>query len=130
MTLSLADLYRGYIDCLNTQALDDLGHFVADDVAYNGKIIGLDAYRQARRDEFRTIPDLQFAITILVANETTVASRLAFSISPLGMFLGLPVNGRRVSFSENVFYDYDGGKIARVWSVVDKAAIEAQLLPR
>jgi predicted ester cyclase len=39
----------------------------------------------------------------------------------------LRVAGRRVSFSENVFYEYKLGKIASVWSIIDKAAIEAQL---
>jgi predicted ester cyclase len=32
-----------------------------------------------------------------------------------------------VSFVENVFYEFRNGKIAQVWSVIDKAAIEAQL---
>ena len=31
------------------------------------------------------------------------------------------------SFAENVFYEVRNGKIAQVWSVIDKAAIEAQL---
>jgi|SRR5271157_3576583 len=47
--------------------------------------------------------------------------------SPKGKFLGLIVNGRRVSFAENVFYEFKLSKIASVWSVIDKAAIEAQL---
>ena len=46
-----------------------------------------------------------------------------------GMFLGLPVDGRRLSFAENVFYEYREGKIATVWSIIDKAQIEAQLGP-
>ncbi len=37
------------------------------------------------------------------------------------------MNGRRVNFAENVFYRFEGGKVAEVWSVVDKGAIEAQL---
>jgi predicted ester cyclase len=32
-----------------------------------------------------------------------------------------------VAFSENVFYTFVDGKIAQVWSVIDKAAIERQL---
>jgi predicted ester cyclase len=43
------------------------------------------------------------------------------------LFLGSAVNGRRVTFAENVFYRFRGGKIEEVWSVIDKAAIEAQL---
>jgi predicted ester cyclase len=30
-------------------------------------------------------------------------------------------------FCENVFYEFREGKIDNVWSVIDKAAIEAQL---
>ena len=51
----------------------------------------------------------------------------SFECSPRHEFLGLPVNGRKVSFTENVFYEFLGGRIRKVWSVIDKAAIEAQL---
>ena len=37
------------------------------------------------------------------------------------------MNGKRVSFCENVFYEFGDDKIRQVWSVIDKAAIEAQL---
>jgi predicted ester cyclase len=56
-----------------------------------------------------------------------VAARLQFDCTPKAEFLGLAVNGRRVSFAENVIYEFDGAKISRVWSVLDKLAIEAQL---
>ena len=125
--MTLAALYQGYIDCLNARDWDNLGTYVGTEVAYNGEVVGLDAYRQAREREFREIPDLYFDVRIVVSDENTVASRLKFEISPRGTFLGLPVNGKRISFSENVFYEYEDEKIVRVWSVLDKAAIEAQL---
>jgi predicted ester cyclase len=43
------------------------------------------------------------------------------------MLFGLPVHGKRVSFAENVFYQFQGRRISEVWSVIDKAAIQAQL---
>tara|TARA_R110002020_G_scaffold124877_4_gene281990 strand:- start:1259 stop:1399 length:141 start_codon:yes stop_codon:yes gene_type:complete len=43
------------------------------------------------------------------------------------MLFGLPVNGRRVAFTENVFYAVKHGRIETVWSIIDKAAIAAQL---
>jgi predicted ester cyclase len=52
---------------------------------------------------------------------------LKFDCAPRGDFLGLPVNGKRVSFTENVFYDFEDGRISSVWSVIDKLAIERQL---
>jgi predicted ester cyclase len=52
---------------------------------------------------------------------------LGFDCAPKGTFLDLPVNGKRIRFAENVFYEFRDAKIARVWSVIDKAAIEAQI---
>jgi predicted ester cyclase len=63
----------------------------------------------------------------VICDPPYIASRLRFDCTPKGDFLGLPVNGRRVSFTENVFYEFQDGKIAQVWSVIDKGAIEAQL---
>jgi predicted ester cyclase len=56
-----------------------------------------------------------------------IASRLKFDCTPKGKFLGLDVNGKRVRFTENVFYEFRKGTIWQVWSVIDQAAIEAQL---
>ncbi|MNL82346.1 SnoaL-like polyketide cyclase [compost metagenome] len=50
-----------------------------------------------------------------------------FDCSPKGNFLGLKIEGKRISFTEHVFYEIRGGRIADVFSVIDKAAIEAQL---
>ena len=36
---------------------------------------------------------------------------------------------RRIRFTENVFYEFRDDKIAAVWSIIDKAAIEDQLGP-
>jgi steroid delta-isomerase-like uncharacterized protein len=120
-------LYRGYLDCLNRQDWSTLGQFVHDDVRYNERVIGLAGYRAMLERDFRQIPDLHFTIALLVAEPPYVASRLSFDCTPQNEFLGLPVNGRRVSFTENVFYEVRDGRIHQVWSVIDKAAIEAQL---
>ncbi len=77
--------------------------------------------------DFEEIPDLQFNIEMLVTEPPFVASLLRFDCTPKGVFLGLPVNGKRVAFAENVFYRFRSGKIEEVWSVIDKATIEAQL---
>jgi predicted ester cyclase len=77
--------------------------------------------------DFSEIPDLHFNIHLLISDSSCVASRLEFICTPKGNFLGLPVNGKKVSFTENVFYQFREGKIEQVWSVIDKAAIEAQL---
>ena len=123
----LSGLYRGYIACLNRQDWPKLGQFVDDDAHYNGQRIGISGYRQMLVRDFHEIPDLFFNVQLLICDPPYIASRLAFNCTPRGSFLGLNVNGKRVSFTENVFYEFREEKIEKVWSVIDKAAIEAQL---
>ena len=123
----LAVIYRAYIACLNRQNWAELGQFVDDGAIHNGRRIGLSGYRAMLERDFDDIPDLHFNIEMLVREPPYVASRLAFDCTPKGVFLGLPVNGKRVSFAENVIYAFRDDKIVEVWSVIDKAAIEAQL---
>ncbi|MFL5157660.1 MAG: ester cyclase [Microvirga sp.] len=123
----LSDLYRGYIACLNKQDWSRLEQFVHDDVHYNGERIGLRGYREMLERDFQEIPDLRFNIQLLMSDPPYIASRLGFDCAPKGTFLDLPVNGKRIRFAENVFYEFRDAKIARVWSVIDKAAIEAQI---
>lgn len=124
----LAETYRGYIACLNRQDWPNLRQFVGDDAVHNGRRLGLAGYVAMLERDFDDIPDLYFNVLMLVADPPYVACRLGFDCTPKGKFLGLDVNGRRLSFAENVIYEFRGGKIVEVWSVIDKAAIEAQLV--
>jgi predicted ester cyclase len=123
----LVEIYRGYIECLNRQDWPSLGKFVSDDVSYNGALVGLAGYRAMLEGDFRAIPDLVFNVELLVADPPHVASRLHFDCSPAGTLFDLAVNGKRVQFDENVFYEFQGGRISRVWSIIDKAGIASQL---
>lgn len=123
----LSDLYRAYIDCLNRQDWDRLGDFVSDQAQHNGRPSGLAGYRAMLEGDFAAIPDLSFNIDLLITDPPWVASRLVFDCTPTGELFGLPIHGNRVSFTENVFYQFTDGKIGTVWSVIDKSAIEAQL---
>lgn len=127
MNIDLSEIYRGYIACLNLQDWPNLGNFVHDEVHYNGTRIGLSGYREMLVGDFSAIPDLRFEILQLVCEPPSVASRLHFDCTPKGLLFGLPVKGRRVQFSENVFYEFLDGRIRNVWSIIDKAAIAAQL---
>lgn len=123
----LADIYRAYIACLNSRDWPGLSAFVAEDARHNGRHLGVSGYRRMLERDYEMIPDLRFTIALLAVDPPYVASRLAFDVTPKGEFMGLAVNGRQVSFTENVFYEFRDGKIVEVWSVIDKAAIERQL---
>ncbi|WP_257835206.1 ester cyclase [Burkholderia glumae] len=128
--VNLSEVYRDYIACLNAHDWSRLGRFVSDDVVYNGKTIGLSGYREMLERDFREIPDLCFDIKLIVCEPPHIASRLHFDCTPVGTFLGLPVQGKRVVFTENVFYKFRDDRIQEVWSIIDKAAIEKQLCQR
>ena len=125
--MDLKQIYRDYIDCLNEQAWSRLGKFVADEVVHNNNPLGLSGYREMLEQDYAAIPDLRFNVEMMISEYPYLGSRLRFDCSPTGVFLGLPVNGRRVSFHENVFYQFGNNKIVRVRSIIDKAALEAQL---
>jgi predicted ester cyclase len=123
----LSEVYRDYIACLNKQDWANLKRFVHEEVHYNGERIGLSGYREMLERDFRAIPDLYFDILLLICEPPRIASRLGFDCTPQGILFGLHVNGKRVLFTENVFYEFRDNRIEKVWSVIDKAAIESQL---
>ncbi|ACU62071.1 ester cyclase [Chitinophaga pinensis] len=124
---NLTEIYLNYLGCLNDKDWRQLADFVSADVIHNGRRLGIDGYREMLIGNYRDIPDLRFEPELLVVQDTYVACRLSFRCTPTGEFLGLPVNGKKIRFAENVFYEFQEGKITEVWSVVDKAAIEKQL---
>ncbi|MCS0462178.1 MULTISPECIES: ester cyclase [Rhizobium] len=127
MTTTLRDIYQSYLCCLNRQAWNELGKFVCEDAEHNGRPFGLEGYRAMLIKDYQDIPDLHFNADTIVSEPPMIAARLTFNCSPKGEFLGLLLNGRTVSFAENVIYEFEGTKIRRVWSALDKQAIERQL---
>jgi predicted ester cyclase len=129
MTNDLEARYRAYLDALNERRLDDLVDFVRDELSYNGKTMTRRQYQDLIAAHITAIPDLFFDAQIIVASGDQVACRLVFDCTPQHEFLGFSPNGERLRFAEHVFYCFRGGRIAAVSSLIDRAAIEAQLRP-
>ena len=123
----LLAVYREYLACLNARRWDDLGRFVADEVLYNGKLIGLNGYREMLVSDTHAIPGLEFVPEILLADEHVVACRLFFQCTPRHAFLGFEPTGGQVSFAEHVFYRFDNGQIVDVRSLIDTETIREQI---
>jgi predicted ester cyclase len=129
MTNDLESRYRAYLGALNERRLDDLAHFVQDELSYNGKTMTRGQYQDLIAADITAIPDLFFDAQIIVASGDRVACRLVFDCTPQHEFLGFSPNGERLSFAEHVFYHFRDGRIAAVSSLIDRAAIEVQLRP-
>jgi len=97
---TLRRVHGDYLHCLNRQAWDELGQFVDENVRHDERPFGLAGYRNMLLDDFKTVPDLHFQATKIVCEPPLLMARLEFRASPIGSFVGLPVNGREISFTE------------------------------
>ena len=127
MNADLEARYRTYLAALNERRLDDLVDYVQDELSYNGEAMTRRQYQDLIAADIAAIPDLSYDAHIIVVSGDQVACRLVFDCTPQHEFLGFSPNGERVCFAEHVFYHFRDGRIAAVSSLIDRAAIEAQL---
>ena len=67
------------------------------------------------------IPDVQFSIHNVVANQDTrrVFIRLEYHCTLTKEIAELVPNCQAVRFAEHSIYQFEGGKISRMWAIVD-----------
>ncbi|RYO97819.1 hypothetical protein DL765_011056 [Monosporascus sp. GIB2] len=126
----LESTYREYIDCINKRTMESkLPIFCHPQVVHNNKALALDNYRQLMQDAITAIPDINFGVHTLIADEEAqrVAVRLEFTGTPVKAIRDVQPTGRPVHFAEHVTYQFRGGKIARVWSLVDWVSYREQI---
>jgi predicted ester cyclase len=124
---ALADHHRAYLRALDERRFEDLVDFVEDELTYNDEPMTRQQYADMIAGDVAAAPDLRFRVGTLVAGEDQVACRLLFDCLPVGEFLGLAPTGARVVFSEHAFYRFRDRRIAAVWSLIDRAAVQRQL---
>ena len=61
MTADLEDTYRAYLAALNDRRLDDLEHYVADEITYNGTPMTRAQYQALIAADVAATPDLALA---------------------------------------------------------------------
>jgi predicted ester cyclase len=121
--------YRRYLRALNERRFDDLVEFVHDELTYNDEAITREDYAALLTSDVRRIPDLHYAVDLLLVAGDHVSCRIAFDCTPEGDFLGVAVDGQRVSFVEHVFYRFRDDRIEQVWSLIDTDSIRRQVGP-
>ncbi len=118
--------YRKYIEALNTGGYRDLKPYVNDEVTYNGRKLTRADYENMLANDHDVIPDLYFHIDLLVVEGGDIACKLDFNCTPVKKFLGMEPNGKKISFSEHVFYRLRNGRISEVRSLIDRDAVARQ----
>jgi len=123
---NLESTYLAYLDALNGRRFDELDRYVCDELVYNDQQLTRQQYADMIADDVRATPDLRFEAQLLSTTGDLVACRLWFNCTPTSTFLGLEPTGAAISFAEHVFYRFEGGRIAHVWSLIDRDAVAAQ----
>lgn len=111
----LAAFYRRYNACCNEHRFEDLGEFVAGDVAIDGAERGLDAYAAELRAVVRAFPDYRWELRRLVVDAAWLAAHLTDTGTHREPFRGVAATGRSVVIPEFAFYRVDAGRIVEVW---------------
>jgi predicted ester cyclase len=119
--------YLAYLDALNDRRFGDLDEFVLAELTYHDEVLTRRQYADMIAADTRAVPDLRFDARLLLTDDDLVACRLWFDCTPTGRFFGLAPTGRRISFCEHVFYRFRAGRIAQVWSLIDRDAVANQL---
>jgi predicted ester cyclase len=120
---ALENHYRDYLRALNERRFDDLAGFVHDELTYNDEPMTRREYQDLIAADVAAVPDLTYVAGLLVVSGEQVACRLTFDCTPVAEFQGVAPTGRRIAFAEHVFYRFHEGRIAHVWSLIDRDAI-------
>ncbi|VUC31259.1 unnamed protein product [Clonostachys rosea] len=129
-TTAVQDLpafYTSYIASINAHTMEQrFPGSCQPKLTHNTVPRDIPSYIDLIESSFEDIRGLHFNVVDLVADEAKqqVASRIEFTGRPVRPFRGVEpgVNGEEVKFHEHAFYFLEGGKIVRVWSVLDMDA--------
>lgn len=129
-TFDLRTRYNAYATICDTRDWSLLPTIIASNIILNSSLLGLENMISLMKNLLTQIPDFNFTRDIVVVDPTvpTVAVRVTLDCTPIGEFMGLLINGRRVKWVEHTIYRFDEeGKIGECWFVADKATVEKQL---
>ena len=136
MPSEVETLVRRFFDeAINTGNLDAFDEFCSPDYVWHGgadpgglgDVRGLAAFKEAVDGFFTGFPDLKVEILDLLSNGDKAAVRFRETGTHLGVFVGFPATGRKVTFSGMGIYRADGGKLVEEWFVDDSRAIFEQI---
>ena len=68
MTADVEARYRAYLAVLNDRRLDDLEHYVQDELTYNGAPMTRRQYRDLIAADVAAVPDLRYDAHLVVAS--------------------------------------------------------------
>ena len=118
------------IDLINNNlSTQGLSKYLDPDIVHNSKSLTLDQYCALMTDVGASVVDFAATINTLIVDEKTqrVCARLEWTGTMIGKLVGVEPSGGPIQIWEHVYYQFQGGKITRVWAVVDWATFRRQM---
>jgi steroid delta-isomerase-like uncharacterized protein len=106
---------RFYEQGVNRRDWDAVAETLAPDLAHNGLRLGPDGQRRSLEGLYTAFPDAHVVIEDTVAAGDRVVSRMLWSGTQEGVFLGYPASGRAVTWTAISIIRVVGGRIAEAW---------------
>jgi steroid delta-isomerase-like uncharacterized protein len=128
----LKALARAYIERVwNQKELDALDELASPDyrrhLGPSQPAIGLAAQKERLRGLLRAMPDTQFEIEDLIAENDRVVFRVTVRASHQGEMFGVAPTGNAVAFSAIDILRFEAGRIVEHWGFGDSAALLRQI---
>ena len=122
---------RVYDEVFTGGNLDLIDEFFHDDFVEHEEFPGLppgkDAVRFFVTTTLEAFPDFSVDVEDLIVEDNKVASRVRFSGTHKGEFLGIPATGNKVDFPVIDILAFRDGKATDHWAVTDQLTMLTQL---
>jgi steroid delta-isomerase-like uncharacterized protein len=125
---NIATIRRFYGEAFGANRLDRLPELVAENVLLHpGDEHGIDAYRTLLNRAQTAFSERRFSIESIIAGNDLVAVRWKMDAIHSGPIGGLAATGKPIQQNANVFFRFELGKIAEVWTQFDQMGVLRQL---
>ncbi len=123
------NVIRRYLDTWNRGDLEGLTEFWAPNLAHHTRH-GSHGFADTRRIVtaiMQSFPDMKFRIEDMIAEGDKVVTRLTWSGTQTGAYMGAPATGRRITCALIGIARVSGGKIVEHWGVTDELHMMQQM---
>lgn len=109
--------------------LSNLGRYMREDYIQHNPLVpqGSAGFKAFFSDWFSAVPDWDYTLTRIVADENSVWVYGVYSGTQKGEWLGIPASGNRYSIAAVDIFRVEDGKLAEHWDVIDIYGLFKQL---
>ena len=129
----LENTLKDYVQCLNAWNQDkEILDCLQPQVIINGVELTNKQFKHRITELIKTIPDLQVTLktSLLDMPLQRAAAQLELVGRPIGPVEGIAPTGARIRVTESVIWEFQEGKLLRLWSIMDYITLRQQLRPR